>query len=103
MFDKTITFLMKERDIDYFKWANRMFLISIIVPFGVVCFYRMSFLFPCISGIMDIKGVNEVGDFLGGSITPFLTMAAFFLLLNADKIQKEMLKISKEETKASRE
>lgn len=80
-----------------------MFLLSITVPFGVVYFYNKSFQLKSISGIMDIKGVNEVGDFLGGTITPFLTMAAFFLLLNADKIQKEMLKISKEETKASRE
>lgn len=83
--------------------AKKMFWLAVLMPVLVILFYNISFIIPFFNGIMDLKGVNEVGDFLGGTMTPFLTIAAFFLLLQANKIQNEALTTSKEELELSRQ
>ena len=76
--------------------AGISFVLAILAPFVTVCFYQMEYN-PKINGILGVDNIGSTADFLSGTITPFLTMAAFFLLLKSYLLQKEELKLTREE------
>lgn len=78
------------------------FVIAIFMPFVTIGLY----IFPysdSFNGIMRVSNVGETADFLAGTMTPFLTIAAFFLLLKGYFMQKEELTNTREEMKRSAE
>lgn len=78
------------------------FAIAIFMPFVTIGLY----IFPysdSFNGIMRVSNVGETADFLAGTMTPFLTIAAFFLLLKGYFMQKEELAQTREEMKRSAE
>lgn len=84
------------------KIAVVFFVIAIFMPFVTIGLY----IFPysdSFNGIMRVSNVGETADFLAGTMTPFLTIAAFFLLLKGYFMQKEELTNTREEMKRSAE
>lgn len=78
------------------------FIIAIIMPGLTVWLYTASYPND-INGIMGVDNVGSTADFLAGTMTPFLTIAAFFLLLKGYFMQKEELAQTREEMKKSAE
>lgn len=78
------------------------FIIAIIMPALTVWLYTASYPND-INGIMGVDNVGSTADFLAGTMTPFLTIAAFFLLLKGYFMQKEELAQTREEMKRSAE
>lgn len=78
------------------------FVIAIFMPILTILLYTTSY--PNgINGIMGVDNVGSTADFLAGTMTPFLTIAAFFLLLKGYFMQKEELAQTREEMKRSAE
>ena len=78
------------------------FIIAIIMPGLTVWLYTASYPND-INGIMGVDNVGSTADFLAGTMSPFLTIAAFFLLLKGYFMQKEELAQTREEMKRSAE
>jgi len=87
-----------------FIWV--LFGISIILfIFGVVSPIAVHLLFNPGKPILDFnlevtKEIGAVGDWLGGSATPFLTAASFLILLAAYLAQKQELSLTRKEFSA---
>ncbi len=78
------------------------FVIAIFMPILTILLYTASYPND-INGIMGVDNVGSTADFLAGTMTPFLTIAAFFLLLKGYFMQKEELAQTREEMKRSAE
>lgn len=64
--------------------------IAILIPFLTI--YLYNYQYPdSVNGIMGVDNIGSTADFLAGTMTPFLTIAAFFLLLKGYFMQKEEL------------
>jgi hypothetical protein len=76
---------------------------GLIIAIGLLVFGLVALFFPFdrINGAkfgsftIDIDRYNNLGDFIGGVTTPFLSIAAFILLYMTYKSQKEELKESR--------
>lgn len=82
------------------KIAVVFFVIAIFMPF--VTIYLYNYQYPdSVNGIMGVNNIGSTADFLAGTMTPFLTIAAFFLLLQGYFMQKEELAQTREELQNS--
>lgn len=55
-----------------------------------------------VDSAINTSTLGTVGDLLGGSMTPFLTLASFLMLIATVLMQKEELKLQREELAATR-
>lgn len=78
------------------------FIIAILMPIFILVLYVVPYP-DSINGIMRVDNIGSTADFLAGTMTPFLTIAAFFLLLKGYFMQKEELAQTREEMKKSAE
>lgn len=78
------------------------FIIAILMPIFILVLYVVPYP-DSINGIMRVDNIGSTADFLAGTMTPFLTIAAFFLLLKGYFMQKEELAHTREEMKRSAE
>lgn len=76
------------------------FVIAILMPIFILGLYVIPYP-DSIDGIMGVDNIGSTADFLAGTMTPFLTIAAFFLLLKGYFMQKEELANTREEMKRS--
>lgn len=78
------------------------FIIAILMPIFILVLYVVPY--PnSVNGVMGVDNIGSTADFLAGTMTPFLTIAAFFLLLKGYFMQKEELAQTREEMKKSAE
>lgn len=88
------------RRVELAKMARNLMYLSILMPILLFIFYR--FPYPeCINGLTNVQDIGASADFLAGTITPILTLAAFLLLLESYNLQKEELKLTREELEKS--
>lgn len=78
------------------------FTIALLMPIITMLLYVFPYPY-FINGVMHVDNVGSTADFLAGTMTPFLTIAAFFLLLKGYFMQKEELVQTREEMKRSAE
>ena len=78
------------------------FAIALLMPIIVMVLYVLPYPY-FMNGVMNVDNVGSTADFLAGTMTPFLTIAAFFLLLKGYFMQKEELAQTREEMKRSAE
>lgn len=84
------------------KIAKKLMYLSIFMPILHFIFYILPYP-EFINGITNVKDIGASADFLAGTITPILTLAAFLLLLESYNLQKEELAQTREEMKRSAE
>lgn len=78
------------------------FIIAILMPIFILVLYVVPY--PnSVNGVMGVDNIGSTADFLAGTMTPFLTIAAFFLLLKGYFMQKEELAQTRAEMKRSAE
>lgn len=70
--------------------------IAILAPFVTAYFFQKEYC-EKINGILGVDNIGSTADFLAGTMTPFLTMAAFFLLVKSYLLQKEELRLTRDE------
>lgn len=78
------------------------FTIALLMPIITMLLYVFPYPY-FINGVMHVDNVGSTADYLAGTMTPFLTIAAFFLLLNGYFMQKEEIAQTREEMKRSAE
>lgn len=87
-------------NIDLVKLAK----IMIIAAFVWLAIEAISFKFlyqDFFSCWLKVQDAGAVSDFFSGAITPFFTLAAFFLLLESYNLQKEELQLTRDEMQKS--
>lgn len=84
------------------KIACTSFLIGLIAP--VIFFASAKITYPdAINGTFKAEELGPIGDFLAGTMTPFLTIAAFLMLIKTYFLQKEELRQNREEMQRTAE
>ena len=53
------------------------FIIAILMPIFILGLYVIPYP-DCVDGIMGVDNIGSTADFIAGTMTPFLTIAAFF-------------------------
>lgn len=76
------------------------FIIAILMPIFILGLYVIPYP-DSVNGIMGVENIGSTADFIAGTMTPFLTIAAFFLLLQGYFMQKEELAQTRKEMKNS--
>ena len=76
------------------------FIIGCISPIITIFLFNLSYT-DGLNNLLKVDNIGSVGDFLSGSTTPFVTIAAFLILIKSYFLQKEELEAAREEMKAS--
>lgn len=81
----------------YEKWSRVLVRLGLTAPFIIfgICYLTSALVERgIIEQIVFSNEIGPIGDFLAGTMVPFLTLAAFFLLYGSYKLQKEEMQAS---------
>jgi hypothetical protein len=96
-------------DIKVFDWSFYLFVFLFIVLIGIICFFPYWLTRPANYKYLDFTNTGQIGDTIGGTMSPFiaiaaalLTFIAFWVQYKANKAQTQQFLKQDTDTKIDR-